>query len=246
VEPLDDPGRLPRLKARIARKAALRRLYEEAYGKYAACLARCPPRGVVLELGTGAGFAARRIPGLITSDVLRYDGLDLVADGTFLPFADGSLRLVCMLNVFHHIPDAAAFLSEVQRCLVPGGRLFLVDQHPGLISSPVLRYLHHEPFRPDADWRFAGTGPLSGANGALAWIVFVRDRDRFRAAFPGLELVLYAPHTPLRYWLAGGLKGWSLLPGWAFAAATRLDALLVRASPRFGSFVDIELVRRSP
>jgi SAM-dependent methyltransferase len=246
VEPLDDPGRLPRLRQTIRRKAALRRLYEEFYDKYAACLARCPPEGAILELGSGAGFAADRVPGLITSDVIPYAGLDLVADGTALPFADRSLRMVCMTNVFHHVPDAAAFLAEVQRCLVPGGRLFLVDQHPGWISTPVLRHLHHEPFRPDADWAFPGAGPLSDANGALAWIVFVRDRDRLRERVPGLDLVRYAPHTPLRYWLAGGLKGWSLLPGWGFAAATRLDALLAGMSPRFGSFVDVELVRGEP
>ncbi|HEX7663729.1 MAG TPA: hypothetical protein VF407_04435, partial [Polyangiaceae bacterium] len=101
-----------------------------------------------------------------------------------------------------------------------------------------------EPYAPEAtEWAFASTGPLSGANGALAWIVFERDRATFERRFPGLRLERFEPCAPLRYWVAGGLKSWSLLPGWAFGAATLLDNTLVAVSKRFGSFVDIEIVR---
>jgi hypothetical protein len=38
---------------------------------------------------------------------------------------------------------------------------------------------------PDAaDWSFPAVGPLSGANGALPWILFERDRARFEREFP--------------------------------------------------------------
>ena len=77
----------------------------------------------------------------------------------------------------------------------------------------------------------------------MAWIVFQRDRELFEERFPGLRLATYRLHTPLRYFLAGGLKRWSLLPGWAFPFATDLDHGLARLSPRLASFVDIELVR---
>ncbi len=81
---------------------------------------------------------------------------------------------------------------------------------------PILRYAHHEPSDPGArEWRFKTTGPLSGANGALTWIVFRRDRERFERQFPELGLERYEPHTPLRY----------------------------RLSPEYGSFVDVERVR---
>jgi hypothetical protein len=123
----------------------------------------------------------------------------------------------------------------------------MVDQHPGWISTPILRYLHDEPFRPEArEWTFASTGPLSGANGALAWMVFQRDRSRFEARYPRLRLERYRPHTALRYWLSGGLRPWSLLPGWAFPLATRIDRLLGRISPEFGSFVDVEILKLGP
>jgi hypothetical protein len=56
--------------------------------------------------------------------------------------------------------------------------------------------------------------------------------------------VRYRPHTPLRYWLAGGMRKWNLLPGGAYGLAKRFDQLLMRLSSNFGSFVDIELVKR--
>ena len=241
---LDQPERVEHLRGIIAGKPFLRRLYLELYGRYAACLRRCPPGGVAVELGSGAGFVKEVLPEVVTSDVLAYPGVDRVIDGTHMPFQDGTLRAALLLNVFHHLADAEAFLREAERCLAPGGRLLIIDQHPGLISTPILRHLHHEPFRPEAAaWAFETTGPLSGANGALAWIVFRRDLARLREVVPGLELVRYEPHTPLRYWLAGGLKRWSALPGWAFPMATVLDRVLTWCSPRLASFVDVELVR---
>jgi SAM-dependent methyltransferase len=149
-----------------------------------------------------------------------------------------------MLNVFHHLSDVAAFLREVERCLVPGGRILIVDQHPGWLSTIIYRHLHDEGFDPDAsDWRLISSGPLSGANGALAWIVFQRDRHKLADVVPRLHLESYNPHTPLRYWMAGGLKTWSLLPGWAFGLASRVDRALMQLSKDFGSFVDVELVK---
>jgi SAM-dependent methyltransferase len=155
------------------------------------------------------------------------------------------VRALFLLNVLHHIPDVGAFLRESERVLKPGGRVLIVDQYPGWIGGLVLRYLHHEPYDAGvSDWRFPSKGPLSDANGALAWIVFERDRDRFQREHAGLQLAAFERHTPLRYWLAGGLKRWSLLPGSLFPLATWFDRLLLAFSPRFASFVDIELVRK--
>jgi SAM-dependent methyltransferase len=241
---LNDPSRITEIRNVLSRKATLRRLYQEIYEKYAACLARCPGHGLAIELGSGGGFAKSVVPELVATDVLPYTGIDLVVDATNMPFGDGSVRFFGMLNVFHHIPDVGAFLSESARCLIPGGRAFIADQNCGWLSSPILRFLHTEPYSPESkSWQFASTGPLSGANGALAWIVFVRDRSRFAREFPKLTLLQYKPTTPLRYWLTGGLKNWSLLPDRAWKCATELDKLLLRISPHFGSFVEIELLR---
>ena len=244
MQALDSHSRASEIRAIIKHKPSLKRLYQEIYEKYIDCLNRCPKSGFALELGSGAGFVKQMVPELITSDILPYEGVDQVVDATELPFEDQSISFIGMVNVFHHIPDTERFLQEAQRCLLPGGRLFIVDQHPGYISTPILRFIHHEPFdQRAASWRFESTGPLSGANGALAWIVFVRDRRKFHQSFPNLRLVRYRPHTPLRYWLSGGLNRWNLLPGPAFQFATGMDRILTRISSSLGSFVDIEVVK---
>ncbi len=244
---LDDPGRAGDLRRIIQGKAALRRLYLETYQRYADCLSRCPAEGLAVELGSGGGFVKDVLPEVTTSDVIAYPGVDRVVDGTRMPFADGSVRALFLLNVLHHVPDVSAFLHECERVLRPGGRVRIVDQYPGWIGGFVYRHLHHEPFDMQAtDWRFPSKGPLSDANGALAWIVFERDRARFEREHPALRLVAFERHTPLRYWLAGGLKRWSLLPGALFGAATWLDRALVRLSPRCASFLDVELQRVTP
>jgi SAM-dependent methyltransferase len=240
---LDDPARITELRQIIARKPALRAFYRDVYRRYAELLERCPP-GPALELGSGGGFVKDVVPDIVTSDVLPYDGVDRQVDAAAMPFPDASLRAICMLNVFHHIPDVAAFLREAERCLAPGGRVLIVDQYPGLIGGPIYRWLHHEPYDPRAaDWHFPSSGPLSGANGALAWIVFARDRARFLREFPRLRLAAFRRHSPLGYWLAGGLERWSLVPGFLVPAARALDRALAAVAPGLSSFVDVELVR---
>lgn len=242
---LDDPARIEDLRALIQRKTSLRRLYLETYRRYAECLARCPATGLAVELGSGGSFVKELMPEVVTTDVIAYPGVDRVVDATAMPFADGSVRAMFLLNVLHHIPDVAAFLREAERVLVPGGRVLIADQYPGFIGGFVYRHLHHEPFDKHApEWRFPSKGPLSDANGALCWIVFERDRERFHRQHPSLQIATFHRHTPLRYWLAGGLKRWSLLPGLLFTPATWLDRALLWLSPRFASFVDVELVRR--
>lgn len=241
---LDDIGRYGEIRRRIAGKPALHAFYLDSYAKYGACLERCPPVGTVLEIGSGAGFAKEVVPGLVTSDFLPYPGVDRVVDACNMPFAHASLRAIFLLNTFHHIPDVGRFLEEAERCLVPGGRLFIIDHHPGILGYPIYRFFHHEPFAPKASsWEFASRGPLSGANVALAWIVFQRDRERFERRFPGLRLLRYEPTSPLVYWLAGGLKRWTLLPARGLPCVKWVEKVLLRISKHFGTYVDIEVER---
>jgi hypothetical protein len=60
----------------------------------------------------------------------------------------------------------------------------------------------------------AAGGPISGANQALSYIVFVRERDRLARQFPGFELVEMEPITNfVRYIVSGGVNFRQLLKG---------------------------------
>lgn len=64
-------------------------------------------------------------------------GPALLADGLQLPFAAGSVDLVYIQHVLHHIGDVERALSEVRRVLRPGGALFLVET---VEDNPIIRW----------------------------------------------------------------------------------------------------------
>lgn len=221
------------LRRRVIRqKPFLEKLYREWY----ACLAEAlsPTRSQpVLELGSGGGFLGEIIPGVLASEVFYLPGLDLILDGTRLPFPKTSLGGVVMTNVLHHIPQPQAFFEEIQRCLVAGGALAMVEPWVSPWSRWVYQRLHHEPFDPEMPrgepphlWAFPSHGPLSGANGALPWIIFQRDREFFSVLFPGLLLERVTPTMPFCYLLSGGLSMRSLAPGWSYPLLRRFENLL--------------------
>ena len=212
---IDDP-RVTHLRRRIIQdKSFLRQVYREWYAVVAAAL----PSGVgpVLELGSGAGFLSEYIPGLITTEVFPCAGITSVLDGHQLPLADGALRALVLIDVLHHLPHSRRFLAEAARCVRSGGRVIMIEPWVSRWSRIVYTRLHHEPFRPDAaEWEFPPNGPLSGANGALPWMIFVRDRTRFAREFPTWAIETIRPMMPFRYLVSGGVSLRGLMPGWTF------------------------------
>ena len=94
-------------------------------------------------------------------------------------------------------------------------------------SSLVYGKLHHEPFDPCAqEWDFPSSGPLSGANGALPWILFSRDLERFRREFPEWQVELVQPMMPLCYLIAGGISLRALMPGWSYALWRAVERMI--------------------
>src|SRR5665213_1804936 len=208
---IDDPRTTDRRREIIQSNRFLWRSYDDWYRSLAS---RVPEGdGAVLELGSGAGFLNEYIPGLIASEVLSCAGLDLVMDARQLPFAPGSLKAIVMVDVFHHIPDAHAFLKEAERALRPGGAIVMIEPWVSSWSRLIYTHLHHEPFVPGSqEWAFPGAGPLSGANGALPWMVFERDRAKFEGEFPHLEIRTVRPFLPFRYLVSGGVSMRPLMP----------------------------------
>ncbi len=207
--------------------------------------------GPVLELGSGGGFLKQLMPSLLASDVLPLPFTDIVLDGCALPFPSASLRGIVMTNVFHHILDPCAFLRQTARCLRPGGVLAMIEPWVTPWSSWVYRHLHSEPFQPTAQpWELSPdvlhpqSGPLSGANNALPWIIFQRDRSRFEQLFPQLAVQEILPYMPFRYLISGGVSLRSLAPEWTFAGWQALEARLQPWMHHLAMFARILIQRK--
>ena len=240
---LDDPATTELRRQVIASKPFLKSIYDEWYRLLASELP--PGEGAVLELGSGAGYCERFIPGLITSEVFSCPGVRLVADAQQIPFGDGSLRAIVFVDVLHHMADVRRFFAEAARCLRRGGKILMIEPWVSPWSRFVYQRLHHEAFHPEAqDWSFPSTGPLSGANGALPWIVLVRDREKFESEFPELAIEKIRPFLPFRYLVSGGVSMRSLMPGFTHVAWARLEALLEPRMSSLAMFAFISLRRR--
>ena len=220
---LDQPETTAVRQRIIRSKPFLEAVYEEWYQLIND---RLPSgKGLVVELGSGGGFAQERIPDLVTSDVFEVPGVRRLIDANELPFGSGELRGIVMTNVFHHLPDVARFLSEAQRCLRRGGRIVMIEPWNTRWSRFLHKYFHHEPMDLSADWTLPESGPLSRANAALPWIVLERDRRRFRDDWRNLRVAEVTPFMPFRYVLAGGISMRSLQPMWTFKIWRRIEAI---------------------
>ena len=128
-----------------------------AFARRAAELA--PPRGKVLDVGTGTA----RIPILLlqnTASDLSIHAVDLsshmltigrknvalaqlsnritllLADGKDLPFSSGEFDMIISNSLVHHLPDPGIFFNGIARLLRSGGVLFVRDLlRPGSVSE---------------------------------------------------------------------------------------------------------------
>ena len=245
LEP-DDPRTTEFRRRIIKKKALLRKIYEEWYRGLISAIpppTACPGR--VLELGAGGGFLKELLPDSITSEVFPCSGADVVLDARALPFAGNSLRAILMVDVLHHIPDVESFLREAQRTLSPGGIIAMWEPWNTSWIRLIYKKLHPEPFAPESeDWGFPPAGPLSGANGALPWIVFARDKERFARTFADLELERLILDYPFSYLLSGGVSLRALFPGIGFKPIRALERMLTPLQSKLAMFAFICLRKK--
>jgi SAM-dependent methyltransferase len=240
---IDDPE-TTRLRQRIVReKGFLSQVYGEWYQDLVASLPA--GAGLVLELGAGGGFMRDVLPGLITAERFFVPGVRIVLDGLSLPFAEHSLRGIVMTNVLHHLPNSGVFFAEASRCVRPGGVVSMIEPWVTPWSRFIYQRFHHEPFDPNAaSWTVAASGPLSGANGALPWILFERDRSVFEREFPQWQVERVVPMMPFTYLLSGGVSLRSFLPGWSFRSIRGLERALGGWNRHLAMFAHVVLRRR--
>ncbi len=267
IEKFDDPATTLLHAEIIQRKPFLKKLYIDFYRQFEKAVSDSENK-VLVELGSGGGFIKEVISNMITSDVLELPNVDKIFSALDMPFEEASVDAFFMYNVLHHIADTRAFFKEALRCLKAGGKIVMIEPANTLWSRFIYKNFHHETFdtqapewgcRGQAKWELeprlswlgqaetgkAGnlqeSGRLSGANGALAWIIFWRDRKIFESEFPSLRIVRMRNHTPLRYLLSGGLTLRQLVPSFSYPAVKAIEYILSPINDLLGMFQTIEL-----
>jgi SAM-dependent methyltransferase len=244
IKDLDDPA-TTLLHGRILRsKPFLKNLYVDFYEQFKKAVQQ-PENKVLVELGSGGGFVKEVIPNIITSDILNGVDVDKVFSATDMPFEDAGVDAFFMFDVLHHIGEPRKFFAEAERCLRPGGRIVMIEPANTPWARFVYTNFHHEGFDPKGDWELSKAGPLSQANGAIPWIIFVRDRATFEREFPRLKVVSLRNHTPMRYLISGGLTLRQLLPGFAYPVVRVLEWLLSPADNLLGMFMTVIIEKNS-
>jgi len=243
IKDLDDPATTLLHAKIIQKKPFLKKMYIDFYKQFEKAVSD-PQKRVLVELGSGGGFIKEIIGNVITSDTLELPNVDRIFSVFDMPFDQGSVNAFFMLDVLHHITNPRAFFREALRCLKTGGKIVMIEPANTLWSKFVYKNFHHELFDTQAKWELAEIGPLSHGNGALAWIIFSRDRKIFEKEFPTLRIASMHNHTPLRYLLSGGLTLRQLVPSFTYPAVKVLEYLLSPLDNILGMFQTIELQKQ--
>jgi SAM-dependent methyltransferase len=148
--------------------------------------------GTLVDVGCGAQPYRRLLPAKA-----RYVGLDtasaaddfgygvpdvrVIAEDGAWPVGDGEADIVLATETLEHVPDPAAFVTEAQRVLRPGGRLIL--------TVPFAARWH---FIPHDYWRFtpSGLSLLLSRGGFQEIVVHGRGNETTVAAYKVLALLL--------------------------------------------------------
>ena len=210
----------------------VRRLYEEWYDAIGRRLSTIP--GESVELGAGIGKLKERFPFVVATDVEPTPWAEQVVDAERLPFADGSLANLVLVDVFHHLADPAGFLDEARRTLAPGGRVVVLDPYCSPVSTVAYRAFHRERTDLSAPAFEAeetiAADPLA-SNQARTTLVFFRRVAEFRRGWPDLRIVERQRLASVVYPLSGGFSGLRLAPDAAYRPLSALERALAPLAP---------------
>lgn len=223
--------RLKSHKAVLDRKVMLREVFREIHQVFIDLDRRyfLDTGGSRIELGAGVAPIRDTDPNVLATDVVSSPELDRVLDAQAMDLPANSVHAFYGQNCFHHFPEPARFFDEVMRVVKPGGGFILVEPYHGPIASFLFkRMFRTEGFDKDMPgWNVPMEGPMNGANQALSYIVFDRDRKLFTDTYPLLEIVYQSPLSNyLRYLISGGLNFRQLAPDLLIPALKGIERLL--------------------
>ena len=102
---------------------------------------------------------------------------------------------------------------------MPGGVVIIIDPSHTFLSRLLYPVLFADEIydQKAASWKSENHGAMKGANQALSYIIFQRDRKIYENKFPELEIVYEnVLGNYVRYLISGGLNFKPLLPPFLF------------------------------
>ncbi len=175
-------------------------------------------RGTRVEIGAGIAPIKDTYPDVLATDIVFGPGLDRALNAEDMDIETNSVRVIFGQNCFHHFPHPERFFLELERVLPPGGGAILLEPYYGPFAS----FLFKRLFKTEGydkefpSWETPSSGPMNGANQALSYIVFIRDKGEFERRFPTLKIIHQEPcPNYLKYLISGGLNFRQLCPDWA-------------------------------
>jgi SAM-dependent methyltransferase len=204
-------------------KPALRSLYHNWHKDILSWLTV----GETIEIGCGIGQLREMLPSIKTLDISLSKWTDIVGDAQQLPIKSESIANMVLFDVLHHLPKPVLFFREAFRTLKPEGRLVIVDPYISFLSNWVYRNFHPEPVIMDCD-PLSETSPLSSdrpfdSNQAIATILFYKQLEKWKAAFPGYRILYRHRFAQLAYPATGGFGGNQLIPDGVIRLLEKLE-----------------------
>jgi SAM-dependent methyltransferase len=229
------------------KKATIRLLYRDFHRRLLDSISGGP----VLDIGGGTAHVKDFRQDIVTTDILSFPGIDVVADAHRLPLANGFFGGIVMLDVLHHLERPIAFLEEAARILKPTGRVAMIEPAMTPLARRFYERFHEEPVdmtvdpfapvvsNPDRD-------PFD-ANQAIPSLLFAKQeaRRRVEATVPSLRVVGVRWLSLFAYPLSGGFQPWSLMPAALVPSALSIEEMvpdLIRRQFAFRMMIVLERV----
>lgn len=231
----------------LQKKPKLQRVFAENFSHMASLANRFfETDGLKIELGSGAVSMKNTMADVQTSDIVASAYNDLTLDAQNMALHDDTVAMFFAQNVFHHFNDPERFFDELMRVLKPGGGVIMLEPYHGPLAGFIYRnYIPGETFdKHQPEWTSSHDGPMIGANQALSYIVFKRDKAKFNELYPDLEIVFTGiQNNYLRYILSGGLNFRKLVPDALDPLLRFFETLLKPLNSFFGIHYVIVLKR---
>ena len=241
-----------RNRARLSANQNLLYWYRELYGDQFKDFAE-PTLLSILEIGSGTSPLKQFLPNVVTSDVLDLEYLDLMFDCHDIDKLDAikneSLDVITLTNVLHHLKSPIAFLNRAAGKLKSGGKVIATEPFFSALSTPIFKYLHHEPVElhiSEPELKHV-QGPLASANIALPWMIFLRQQEWLQQLNDNFDLAVLSirPFSAVSYMATGGFSHRLPIPRFLYRILFRVDlAVSRRFASLCASFFTVTLTRR--